>query len=127
MYKPGSHAMTYRYKPPLAIVPEHQVGDWDPGTPSVCSYQCLSDLALLGDGLLLVSDMILSMDTQDLHMDLATIIPSFVDTSPSVHLARASVSGKTLWIGKYKLQILFTVASYYIAELHQNICLLSTK
>ena len=104
MYNPRPSIKPYRYKKSLSIVPEHQDGDWQHKTPTGCSFhfdqKCLSDLALLGDGLLLVSDMILSMDTKDLHMDLATIIPSFVDTSPNVHLARASVTGKTLWIGK---------------------------
>ena len=107
MYKsrPYKYTMPYWFKQPLTIVPEHQVGDWQPKVPAVCSYQfdqqCLTNIDLLGDGLLLVSDMILSMDTQDLHKDLATIIPSFVETISSVHLARASVSGKTLWIGRY--------------------------
>ena len=97
MYKPRARKMPYWFRQPLTIVPEHQESDWQPKFDP----KCLPNLDLLGDGLLLVSDMILSMNTQDLHMDLATIIPSFVDTSSSVHLARASVSGKTLWIGEF--------------------------
>ena len=81
IYKSQPRKMLYWFKQPLTIVPEHQVGDWQPKVPAVCSYQfdkqCLTNIDLLGDGLLLVSDMILSMDTQDLHKDLATIIPSF--------------------------------------------------
>ena len=48
------------------------------------------------DTLLLVSDLILTLDSRDLTSDLAAIL----GTTTAVTLARASNLGNTIWIGE---------------------------